>query len=239
MKIDNVKLNDDIKQLRREIDFLRELYKNNNNNKNSKTVLSRCSSEETTASNSKLIDLDVEILEYDDEEEEEEILRSIKYDKLESIEIYEEEEMRWVREEIAAARAEAEREYEEFTTEQLNAYECELESELMGELERLENELWPATNGEPDESDEILDELIELNAQLAEDFAEFESLMRINAELNDRLIQLSSSLIEFNSMSKDKQERMIVNYSIVSLRKENGLNFYLPSYLSILIFDFC
>jgi hypothetical protein len=233
VKVDNVKLNDDIKQIRREIDFLRELYKNNNNSKNSKTGLSRCSSEETTttASNSKLIDLDVEILEYDDEEEEEEILKSTKYDKLESIEIYEEEEMRWVREEIAAARAEAEREYEEFTTEQLNAYECELESELMGELERIENELWPATNGEPDESDEILDELIELNAQLAEDFAEFESLMRINAELNDRLIQLSSSLIEFNSMSKDKQERMIVNYSIVSLRKENGLNFYLLFYI--------
>lgn len=128
----------------------------------------------------------------------------------------------WLRSEIELARAEVSRDFEEFTSEQLREYEAELESELMLEIERLDGEYSSREATLDQESEEILDELIELNSQLTEDFTEFESLSRINAHLNDRLIQLSTFLIEFNSMSKDKQERMIINYSIVSLKKETG-----------------
>lgn len=187
VKVVNVKLNDDIKNIRREIKFLRRLYTETSISSPFPSVSTNNLDEESSAQMS-----------------------------------FEDGSEKWMQDELELARADVSREYEEFSNEQLRDHEAKLEDELMLELERLEGEYSKREAALEHESDEILDELIELNAQLADDFSEFESLTRINSELNDRLIHLSSCLIEFNSMSKEKQERMMVNYSIVSLKKENG-----------------
>lgn len=214
IKIDNVKLKDDINHIRREIDCLR------GTSLNSKRI--RQQQQTTTTSL---------IYEYGDESMEtslEFLFREDMTTRQEDVDEEEDDEWKWMREELAAAREATARDYAEFTSEQLCAYESELERELMDELERLEGEYWSREDTLGRESDALLDELVELNAQLGDDLAEFEEQTRINAQLNARLIQLSSSLIEFNSMSKETQERMVINYSIVCLNKENGdLDFFL------------
>lgn len=129
----------------------------------------------------------------------------------------------WIRDELSKARQDIETDYAEYVNEQLGEYELELEGELLDELDRLSSELSDRENTIGRDADTILEELVQLNEQLAQDLDEFETQARINAQLNERLLQLSTSLIEFNSLSQDKQERMIINFSIVSLKKENGM----------------
>ncbi len=52
------------------------------------------------------------------------------------------------------------------------------------------------------ESNLILDELIEMNGQLSDSIAEYESLNKTNYELNSRLIELSDKLCSFSQMNK-------------------------------------
>ena len=70
------------------------------------------------------------------------------------------------------------------------------------------------------ESNEIIDELIELNGQLSDDFVEYESLQRINYELNTRLVDISSNLTAYSSLSEEEKDLVVVKYTNRSLQTQ-------------------
>lgn len=127
----------------------------------------------------------------------------------------------WYKGELDEIKADLVAEFDEFNSHQLKSYETALQDELMSLLEKLDEDYVLESAKLEDESNEILDELIDLNGQLIEDFKEYETLTKINSDLNDRLLSLSSYLIEFNSLEKESQERRILAYSVNSLRAQN------------------
>jgi hypothetical protein len=122
--------------------------------------------------------------------------------------------------EIEAIKKELREEFEEFNQQQLDEYEDYLAAEFHDACEIAEIEYNQRAEEIENESNLVLDELIDMNKDLEESVTEYEGLYKINFELNERLIKLSDSLCSFSRMDADRQEQLIANYTNKSLERE-------------------
>ena len=126
----------------------------------------------------------------------------------------------WFNSELDRVKREAIEEFEHFNRVELGAYEEQLEQNLLKQLEEDEQEFNSEADRIDAESDLILGELTELNAQLAESVSEYDEVIKENQILNDRLISLSSSMCLFSELPENDQDRLIASYSVRSLEKQ-------------------
>ena len=127
----------------------------------------------------------------------------------------------WFNSELDRVKREAIEEFEHFNRVELGAYEEQLEQNLLKQLEEDEQEFNSEADRIDAESDLILGELTELNAQLAMiKSAEYDKVIKENQILNDRLISLSSSMCLFSELPENDQDRLIASYSVRSLEKQ-------------------
>ena len=127
----------------------------------------------------------------------------------------------WFNSELDRVKREAIEEFEHFNRVELGAYEEQLEQNLLKQLEEDEQEFNSEADRIDAESDLILGELTELNAQLAMiKSAEYDKVIKENQILNDRLISLSSSMCLFSELPENDQDCLIASYSVRSLEKQ-------------------
>lgn len=130
------------------------------------------------------------------------------------------ENKEWLMNELKEAKKGIEAEYADFANEQLEFYEEELKNELMDEIDTMDDQLNKDAELFDTESNQIIDELIELNGQLADDLVEYEKVQLINLQLNTRLVEISSNLTAYTSMSDEQKEFVILKYSNRTLESE-------------------
>lgn len=126
----------------------------------------------------------------------------------------------WIQYELDKLKKEICEEFEKATYEDLECYENSLKENFMIQVDKIQLEYEELADKFEIESNEILNDLAELNRCLAEDFVEYEQLREQNNILNQRLLQLSSNLCSFNSLEKDKQDKLLLNYSIKNLSRQ-------------------
>ena len=170
VKFENISLNENVKSLKKEIEFYRKLKEENKMNN---VIDSRQNSNHSNSNN-----------------------------------------------EIEKIKKELREEFEEFNQQQLDEYEDYLVAEFHDECEIAEIEYNQQAEAIENESNLVLDELIDLNKDLEESVTEYEGLYKINFELNERLIKLSDNLCSFSRMDADHQEQLIASYTNKSLERK-------------------
>ena len=145
-------------------------------------------------------------------------LKAAKFYKVNNKEKQDDES--WYKKELDNCNKEINYEFEQFNRQTNNAYEDYLAKSTLQEIEILEEEYNEESLRIEKESDEILNELSDLNTELNFSVEEYSSLLETNQQLTDRLNLLSTQLGSFGQLSKPLQDRLILNYSIRSYERE-------------------
>ncbi|RNA13021.1 hypothetical protein BpHYR1_031699 [Brachionus plicatilis] len=126
----------------------------------------------------------------------------------------------WYANELDLLKREIRQEFENGLKQELDQFEQCLQHKALTQIDNIQQDYDKEYERVEAESTALLNELCQLNEQLCHDFDQYQQLRAENSQLNNRMIELSTKLIDFNQMDQSLQDKMILNYSVKCLAKD-------------------